>query len=59
MSTQAPVHVLLAGSPNMRDRRLVVVNAPAYGIVGKSITVTLRVDDPGRNSDAGPDDNSA
>ena len=51
VSTQAPVHVLLAGSPHMRDRRLVVVNAPAYGIVGKSITVTLRVEDPGRSSE--------
>ena len=52
VSTRAPVHVLLAGSPNMRDRRLLVVNAPAYGIVGKSITVTLRVEDPGRSSEA-------
>ena len=52
VSTRAPVHVLLAGSRNTRDRRLVVVNAPAYGIVGKSITVTLRVEDPRRNSEA-------
>jgi hypothetical protein len=44
----APVHALLAGTPNMRDRRLVVVNAPAYGIVGKTVTVTLRIDDPGK-----------
>ena len=43
---KAPVHLLLAGTPNMRDRRLVVVNAPAYGIVGKTVTITLRVDDP-------------
>jgi len=47
---KAPVHLLLAGTPNMRDRRLVVVNAPAYGIVGKTVTVTLRVDDPGKGT---------
>ena len=52
VSARAPVHVLLAGSSNMHDRRLVVVNAPAYGIVGKSITVTLRIEDSGRNSEA-------
>jgi hypothetical protein len=44
---KAPVHILLAGTPNMLDRRLVVVNAPAYGIVGQTVTVTLRIDDPG------------
>ena len=41
----APVHVLLAGTPDMRDRRLVVVNSPAYGIVGSEVTVTVRVED--------------
>ena len=49
---KAPVHLLLAGTPNMRDRRLVVVNTPAYGIVGKSVTITLRVDDPGTSEPA-------
>lgn len=44
----APVHVLLAGKPDMRDRRLVVVNAPAYGIVGNTVTIKLRVDDAGQ-----------
>ena len=47
---KAPVHLLLAGTPGMRDRRLIVVNAPAYGIVGQTVTVTLRIDDPGRES---------
>ena len=47
---KAPVHLLLAGTPNMRDRRLVVGNAPAYGIVGKTVTVTLRVDDPDKGT---------
>lgn len=45
-----PVHLLLAGAPDMQDRRLVVVNAPAYGIVGKAVTVNLRVDDPSSDS---------
>ena len=42
-----PVHVLLTGERNEGDRRIVVVRAPAYGIVGNDLTITLRVEDPG------------
>ncbi len=41
----APLHVMLTGSPEERDRRLVVVRAPAFGIVGKTVQLSLRVDD--------------
>jgi uncharacterized membrane protein len=42
---QGPVHVLLTGARDERDRRLEVIDAPGYGIVGASVTVRLRVVD--------------
>lgn len=41
----APVHVLLTGSARDHDRRLVVVKAPGYGVVGEQATLTVRVED--------------
>ncbi len=41
----APLHVLLTGKPNEVDRRLTIIDAPRYGIVGRSLTFTVRVDD--------------
>ncbi len=40
-----PVHALLSGSPDERDRQIVVLEAPAYGIVGESVTVRYRIED--------------
>jgi len=40
-----PVHVLLTGDPDERDRRLVVEQAPAYGLVGKSFEIVYKVQD--------------
>jgi len=40
-----PVHTLLTGDRDEADRRLVVVQAPAFGLVGRQITTTIRVDD--------------
>ena len=48
----SPTHILLAGDRNETDRRLVVVRAPSYGIVGKEITMTVRVEDHGRDARA-------
>ncbi|MCG8545832.1 MAG: hypothetical protein MJE12_16660 [Alphaproteobacteria bacterium] len=42
-----PIHVLLAGRRDERDRRLVIVQAPSYGIVGKDITMKVKVEDYG------------
>ena len=42
-----PIHGLIAGDPDAYDRRLTVVQAPGYGIVGNEVTVTLRVDQTG------------
>ena len=41
----APVHVLLTGRRNEGDRRLSVLQAPTYGIVGSEAEIKLRVDD--------------
>lgn len=41
----APVHTLLTGAPDESDRRLSIVSAPGYGIVGKEVTVTYRIED--------------
>lgn len=43
----APLHVLLAGRRDEADRRLVVANAPSYGIVGKDVDITVRIEDHG------------
>jgi hypothetical protein len=41
----APVHVLLSGQPNEADRRLIVTQAPSFGLVGKELQLTIRVED--------------
>jgi len=41
-----PFHVLLTGDRGEQDRRLRIVRAPSFGMVDKSVTVTLEVVDP-------------
>jgi hypothetical protein len=43
----APVHALITGRPGERDRRIQLVSAPRFGIVGQQQTVVLRVEDQG------------
>jgi hypothetical protein len=40
-----PLHVLLSGRPDERDRRLVIAHAPSFGLVGKEAPLTIRVED--------------
>ncbi|MFN9543181.1 MAG: hypothetical protein ACK59B_08345 [Alphaproteobacteria bacterium] len=42
-----PVHALLTGKPDERDRKLTVVQAPRFGIVSEPMKYTIRVDDFG------------
>ncbi|CCQ72734.1 hypothetical protein [Magnetospira sp. QH-2] len=42
-----PVHLLLTGRPHARDRRIEITAAPAFGMVDKTVPLTLRVLDPG------------
>jgi hypothetical protein len=46
-STQRPINVLIAGAPNIIDRRLRIVAAPAFAIIGTQAKLKLRVDDSG------------
>ncbi|MDX2235674.1 MAG: hypothetical protein NW200_14340 [Hyphomonadaceae bacterium] len=41
-----PVHALIVGDPNRGDRRLELLSAPAFGIVGDRISIEARVEDP-------------
>ncbi|HEY1365344.1 MAG TPA: hypothetical protein VGF60_24080, partial [Xanthobacteraceae bacterium] len=43
----APVHALITGSSEERDRRVALVTAPRFGIVGQAQTITFRVEDQG------------
>jgi hypothetical protein len=47
-----PLHALLTGEPNERDRKLTIEQAPRYGIVGEPLTFTVRVDDFGTDGQA-------
>ncbi|MFL6950226.1 MAG: hypothetical protein ACJ8FU_18710 [Xanthobacteraceae bacterium] len=43
----APVHALITGQADERDRRVALITAPRFGIVGQSQTVVFRVEDSG------------
>src|SRR6185437_2938590 len=43
----APLHALITGVPNEHDRRVALVSAPRFGIVGQQQTITFRVEDSG------------
>jgi len=43
----APVHALITGRKDERDRRIAIVAAPRFGIVGQKQTITYRLDDQG------------
>lgn len=42
----APLHVLLTGNREERDRRIEIVSAPAYAIVRQQVLASIRVHDP-------------
>src|SRR4051812_1770657 len=43
----APVHALVTGRKDERDRRIAISAAPRFGIVGQVQTITYRLDDQG------------
>ena len=45
LGLDAPLHLLLTGQENEHDRRLVIENAPSFGIVGRPQTMTVTVED--------------
>src|SRR5438552_9272411 len=44
---QAPVHALVTGRKDERDRRIAISAAPRFGIVDQPQTITYRLDDQG------------
>ena len=42
----APVHALIAGRKNERDRLIVLEQSPRYGVVGREVTTKFRIEDP-------------
>jgi hypothetical protein len=42
----APLHALIAGKKNERDRLIVVEQSPRYGVVGRDVVAKFRVEDP-------------
>src|SRR6202166_3349203 len=48
---QAPLHALITGRKDERDRRIAIAAAPRFGIVGQVQTITYRLDDQGVSGD--------
>jgi len=48
----APIHALLTGHPGEQDRRLVVLQAPSYALVGHVAAVRLKVEEAGASGTA-------
>lgn len=42
----APLHVLLTGGADERDRRAVITRTPGFALVGRNAQIGLRLDDP-------------
>lgn len=42
-----PVHALLSGERHEKDRRLVILEAPSFGIVGQNVTLKYKIEDTG------------
>jgi hypothetical protein len=47
MGFQAPLHALITGRKDERDRRVAIAAAPRFGIVGQTQSITYRLDDQG------------
>src|SRR5436305_6675171 len=47
----APVHALITGRKDERDRRIAIAAAPRFGIVGQPQTITYRLDDHGTSGE--------
>jgi hypothetical protein len=48
---KAPLHALITGHEGERDRRIELLDAPRFGIVGKEQMIELKVDDTADNGD--------
>ncbi|MBO21393.1 MAG: hypothetical protein CMM26_03290 [Rhodospirillaceae bacterium] len=46
LDTGGPVHTILTGDRAAGDRKLTIVESPGFGIVGETVRLTLRIDEP-------------
>ncbi|MFI4998847.1 MAG: hypothetical protein ACHQK9_03110 [Reyranellales bacterium] len=46
----APLHALIAGKKNEKDRLIVVEQSPRFGVVGRQVTAKFRIEDPAGGS---------
>ncbi|HUO54032.1 MAG TPA: hypothetical protein VMU18_04795 [Rhodoblastus sp.] len=51
---KAPLHALITGHDQERDRRMVLVEAPRFGLIGKDIVFTVRVEEANGPGDPVP-----
>ncbi len=48
---KAPLHAFITGKEGERDRRIELLDAPRFGIVGKDVTIELRVLDTAKGNE--------
>lgn len=49
LGTEAPIHALITGRSDEIDRRIVITQAPRYGVVGETYEISYRVVEAGLN----------
>ncbi|TXN82856.1 hypothetical protein [Methylobacterium sp. WL8] len=52
LGIKAPLHVLITGHPDERDRQIKLLEAPRFGIVGKDLTIRAEVMERGGTGSA-------
>ncbi len=52
LGLKAPLHVLVTGHPDERDRQIKMLEAPRFGIVGKEVTIRAEVQERGGTGNA-------
>jgi uncharacterized membrane protein len=52
LGIRAPVHALITGRADERDRRIEIVEGPRFGIVGKDVQIAVRIIDAGITASA-------
>lgn len=51
LGIRAPIHALITGKENEKDRQIVIVDAPRYGVVGEPYDITYEVKEQGFDID--------
>jgi hypothetical protein len=53
LGIEAPLHLLLTGRENEKDRRLIVREAPSFAIIGKPVPIAFSIEDQAGDKDGG------